>query len=68
MLLIMLLLRSLLNISELITTQAMLTLVIVLVVWLPPFLYKVLQRYLNPTDEQRVMKQVNSSLIQFNIQ
>lgn len=67
--LIMLLMRSVLNISELITTQALLlTLVIVLVSWLPPFLYKVLQRYLNPTDEQRVMKQVNSSLIQFNIQ
>ncbi|CAN5951280.1 unnamed protein product [Sphagnum jensenii] len=62
------LMRSILNINELITTQALLlTLVIVLVSWLPPFLHKLIIRYISPTDEQRVMKQVNSSLIQYNL-
>jgi phospholipid-translocating ATPase len=65
----MVLMRSVLNINELITTQALLlTLVIVLISWLPPFLYKVIVRYINPTDEQRVMKQANPLLLQFSIQ
>lgn len=65
----MLLMRNVLNINELITTQALLlTLVIVLVSWLPPFLFKIAQRYISPTDEQRVMKEVGSSLIQFSLQ
>jgi|JI6StandDraft_1071083.scaffolds.fasta_scaffold04385_7 phospholipid-translocating ATPase len=45
------LMHGVLNANELITTQALLlTLVIVLVSWLPPFLHKIIQRYVSPTD------------------
>jgi hypothetical protein len=67
----MLLMRSVLNIDELITWWAMLlTMAIVMVAWLPPFLYKVIMKYVSPTDEQRVMKEEEKgrSIVQFDIQ
>lgn len=62
------LMNSVLNTQELITSAALLlTMVIVLVSWLPPFLFKMLMKYLSPSDEERVMKQAASSVIQFRI-